>query len=235
MNHAQRNAQSGFGLGMILLIVIIIAAVVAAIAFALRGGGSSGERERARTDAGTITAQANDIDVAIRRLVANGVPNKNLIIFAEDKDIAPDTCAALPAVCLFDVAEGDEGGRPVPPRTAFEDGTIRNWSRNYVDPEQRRLPTTVNIPGVGRPNGEMVMYLTGLKDAVCKQINALANQTVPTDPQPQGAPGIDTEAQGGVIDLAALANPAWTDGWRSGCYYDTQLNTNVFVRVFEAN
>jgi hypothetical protein len=96
---APHRRQGGFIQGAILFALVIIAVVVAAFSLANRDSNNSADTEQARVNASFVMKAGNDIQTALSRAVADGLPPANINATGVVFD---NTVSSATVVNLFD-------------------------------------------------------------------------------------------------------------------------------------
>lgn len=189
---APRRRQGGFIQGAILFALVIIAVVVAAFSLANRDSQSSADSEQARVNASFVLKVGNDLQTGVNRAIADGFSPANL----EGDMVFNATESDGTTLNLFD-STLKYMVRPQFPNTALVDPDAQPFAE-VADNAAAWVVT--DIAGVGGPDADAVVTVTGLKEDVCKRINVTANGVLVSAALP------------GAIDDTTSA------GWREGCY-----------------
>ena len=183
--------QDGFIQGEILFALSIIAIVVAAFSLAKRDSQSSAISEQARANASFVLKIGNDLQTGVNRAIEDGFNPKNLV----DNMVFNNATSDEDTLNLFDPAL-EYMLRPQFPNTALVVGA----AQPFLDATTNDVAWEVtSIVGVGGAGLDAVVTVPGLKEDVCKRINAMANGVLVSA-------GLPT-----AIDTGASV------GWREGC------------------
>lgn len=238
IHSTQRQAQSGFAIGLILLVVVLIAAIIGAIALSSQQSSSNADRESARINASTLVQQAATISAMFSRVNPTQANNVVLSDATNSADGNNPACTNS-AVCLFAPATG-VGSRPTPPSNVFVTGTAaadQVWRGFFVDPTMTAPATAANVRLANiNTNGvdlgvdtehDHIVAVANLTANICRSINnVLYNTPLTTNPPVFLAPAT-TDAQvsayftaaGALADLTLPAIPSAPAGAiREGCY-----------------
>ena len=209
---APRRRQGGFIQGAILFALVIIAVVVAAFSLANRDSNNSADTEQARVNASFVMKAGNDIQTALSRAVADGLPPANInstgVVF-------DNTASSATVVNLFDTKLRYAVRLQFPVTALATPSTAQPFAGTNITTGAGATAslTQVVIDGAGGPDKEAVLLVPGLKEDVCRRVNVTANNVLAT----------------AALPTAPNVSPAV--GWREGCFSATGTSAFTYYRA----
>ena len=230
----RRKNESGNVLFLILIAVALFAALSYAVTQSTRSGGGSTEREKATLSSASMTQHPTGMRTAIIRMVLSGV---------DVASIAFNSPANFSGVSEELLVFHPNGGAAVyqqAPSDLMSSAGLGTWFYNV----------NWDIPQIGTDGGggnDVIAFLPGITQAVCKQTNAefaisvtdcTSNDSVVPD---LNAATTNTNIRddmddsytlpvGDQEDLQNASCTAFT-GQPSGCFYDSDAAEYVFYSV----
>lgn len=199
----RRARERGNVFFMILIGIVLFAAVTAAVVSTSRGGGKSISDEKARLIAGKILRYANQIQGGVDLLQRNGVSEVDIRFAHPSLSASYGTISTNPTNQVF-TEEGGGVSYMDPPPEAFL-STPSAWT----------FSGDVGISDAGSSASEITLYLPGLNQATCLQINQLTayGSTIPNwNLQPSSfAPYAGVFNVGGSVTQNTGAKPPPTE------------------------
>lgn len=232
---ARANTQSGNILFLILMAVALFAFLSYAITQSSRSGGDTGEREQGLLGSGTLIQYPVSLRSALIRMTITGTPVENIMFNA------PSNAAGLTTNLLVFHPDGGGASQQEAPADLMAVAVAANW---YYNAEFR-------VPQVGKDGtggNEIIAFLPGVNERVCKRINEQASIGGSTSGECGSYTGdipavnldndkiTDNMVSGynfptGVVDPIECAggNANAFTGKEMGCFFDSDLNGGQYV------
>lgn len=215
--------QSGFAIGAILLAVVLIAAVVGAISAGSSGSSTVSNREKDRLLASALVAQSVDIGNTIALVTSQTALPIEAIDNTADCSGGADTCYAL-----FSPVDGMNEPRVPDQLIVANTGGVYNNKGEWIYRDDVRFQTNGGTD-VGTASDDVVIFVKGLSDNVCSQLNNIVNNISPSN-------GL-TEITSGSFDPSSTAvysgEHSSIDFRPMGCNRDTTNSYNFFYSVLQ--
>lgn len=230
-----QRSESGSAIFYIFVAVAFLAALSYAVSQSNRGSIGQLSAQRARILAGDLIDYSNAVAESVGKLRLNGVAETSLCFDAAEWP-AGAAYEYNHAACsneknmIFSTKGGGVQFRNISPdalKTAFA-------TDNYWVFSGGATLKDIGTHGILAANSELVMYVLGVQDEVCKQANDLigfadANDALPVDGQFDTAPFVGTFAYNQLVgDLSDIA------GKKAACFYSGPGGANIYYRVLLA-
>jgi len=156
---------------LILLAVVLFAALAYAVTSSMRGGGKDAGNEKASTQASSLLNYFTEMSSAVQRMMLTGNVKDYELNFYYQKVSnfiygGNDNSNCTESRCrVFDPAGGSVTGRDLSP-------FVRSPSTSVADTVNTGRIIYVNIPGVGTSAPDVVMFVGGVTEKICNDINA---------------------------------------------------------------
>jgi hypothetical protein len=219
---SSRNKQGGFSiLGVILVVVAIVGALGV---WAMSGQTNTGNAASSSADVmgSGIVNDGSAIKTSFDTLLVNGSSAANITFIPNTAGVGTN---------MLDPTSGIQ--KPTPNAGAFINSTFPNAAWIYNG-------TTFKANGVGTAAADQTMFLLGVKDTICSQINSrlygagtVAPVSTFVEATVAGAATAAAPTSAGAADLTGVAAAA---GWMSGCVTTAGgADHNMYFRVLKAN
>lgn len=221
----RHSPVAGFAIGAILLAVVLIAAVVAAIAAGSGSSSSVSGREKDRLQASTLVSQAVEINNTIKLIQSQS----SLPIEAVSD---PDDCSGGADACYALFSPSDGMSQPQVPSILIvaDTGGVFANKGEWIYREDVQFQTNSGAD-VGTTADDGVLFVKGVRDEVCAQLNNIVNDIPVED-------GL-TEITSGSFNASSTAVYDGDHGdvaFRPmGCNVDTVNEYNFFYAVVDIN
>ncbi len=238
-NKTYRQSEKGNVLFLILIAVALFAALSYVVTQSTRSGGGSTEREKNILSSAQMTQYPTALRTSIIRMVLGGVAIEN-VFFNAPGDQAGISASQL----VFHPSGGGASFQDAPADLSASGNSTLQWTFNA----QFEVPG-IGIDGTG--GNDVIAFLPGISDGVCRQVNeelgidvpnaspaCSPNTTIPT--VAASAANVDILMEEGVTfpstSVQTLAPTGCTTIFSrqaSGCFKDAASGTirNVFYSV----
>ena len=232
-----RQAESGNVLFLILIAVALFAALSYVVTQSTRSGGGSTEREKNILSSAQMTQYPTALRTSIIRLVLGGVGIESV------RFDAPATSGQFVTSANIEVFHPNGGGATYQQASA-------DLSASGTSPLDWIYNANFEVPGIGTTGSggnEVIAFLPGVSNGVCKQVNEELNVNLGNCTGMQGGvptfsagAGLNTGPNNNLTGSAPFPTSDQTDivgtgctvgfsGQASGCFYDSSATPPRFV------
>lgn len=166
-----RSGERGNILFLILLAVILFAALSYAVTSSMRGGGKDVNNEKNDLYAGEILNYLTNLELAVNRMVLNGVRPEHLEFQYPDLvDQGANNNCSTSNCEVFDPSGGGIAPMPLPKKMFSESALGSTWLKTG-NGDRKNSFNLVSVKDVGTTLPDIVVRLWGVNENLCDLIN----------------------------------------------------------------
>jgi hypothetical protein len=234
MDLSARRGERGNVIFYIFIAIALLGALSFAVSQSNQGNVTALSNERARLLASELIDYSNAVAEAVGRLRLNGVAETSLCFDASEwpagaaYDYNHAGCSTE-SNQIFSIKGGGVQFKPVTAEI-LEPAYV---TTNYWVFNAEVALKDIGTHGTSDDNVDLVMYVLGVQDSVCKQVNDLlgfadASSALPSDT------GFGTSPFTDAYSYSAQTGTSLIAGKKAACYYDSAATDNVYYRVLLA-